>query len=183
MRSKLHGAPLLTLLLLLLHPLALSGQNARTLSPGDEVRVHAPSVRPSRIRGTVVLYQGSTLELQERETGQILDVPVAEIRSLALNEGLHRGRSSWYVARFGAFLGGAGGLVAGPLIATSRAPGNFGEVMLVSGIVGTAAGTGLGAILGAVFARDHWQRFRMPIVPTVSSAEGSFGVSLRAAVP
>ena len=183
MTSKLQGAPLLTLLLLLLHPFPLAGQNSRTLSPGDEVRVHAPSVRSSRIRGIVVLYQGSTLELRERGTGALLEVPVADIRSLALNEGLHRGRSSWYVARFGGFLGGAGGLVAGPLIATSRAPGNFGEVMLVSGVVGTAAGTGLGAILGAIFARDQWQRFRMPIVPTVSDAGVSLGVSLRAAVP
>lgn len=165
-------------LLVVFHPLTAAGQVAtNTLRPGDEVQVHAPAVRGSRVRGTVVLYQGSTLAVRESGTGSVIPIPIDQIRLLARNEGMDRGRSSWRMARFGAFLGGAGGLVAGPLIATSRAPGNFGEVMMVSSIVGTAAGTGLGAVLGAVFARDQWQRFRMPIVPTISTDADEVTVS------
>ena len=172
---------LLQLLLVIFHPVAAAGQlTTNTLRPGDEVQVHAPAVRGSRVRGTVVLYQGSTLDVREYATGSVVSIPIDQIRLLARNEGMDRGRSAWLMARLGGFVGGAGGLVAGPLIATSRAPRKFGEIMVVSTLVGTAAGTGLGAVLGAVFAQDQWQRFRMPIVPVIS-AEGpqiSFSLAL-----
>lgn len=147
------------------------------LNTGDEVRVHAPSIRTSRIRGTVVLYQGSTLDLRERGTGAMVSIPVTDIRALARNEGVHRGASSWRMARFGGFVGAAGGLVAGPLIATADADGDVGATMAISGLAGTVGGAALGALVGAVFATDQWQRFRMPIVPSVSIAPG--GVQLR----
>ena len=167
---KLRLRAFLPLLLVIFHPLAAAGQlTTNTLRPGDDVQVHAPAVRGSRVRGTVVLYQGSTLDVREAGTGSVVSIPIDQIRLLARNEGMDRGRSSWRMARLGAFVGGAGGLVAGPLIATSRAPRNFGEIMLVSTLAGTVAGTGLGAVLGAVFAQDQWQRFRMPIVPTIST--------------
>lgn len=174
---------LLPFLLLTLHPTLSSAQRTNTLRPGDDVRVHAPSVRPSRVRGTVVLYQGSSLDVRERNGGAIVSIPVASIEGLARNVGLHRGRSSWRMARFGAFLGGAGGLVSGPLIATTRAPGRFGEVMLASALVGTLGGAGIGAFLGAAFARDQWQHFRMPIVPIVRAGDGEVSVGVSAPVP
>ena len=165
---------LLTLLLVLFAPTAALAQStASILHPGDDVRVLAPSVRGSRVRGTVVLYQGSTLDIRERSGGEIVSIPVASIRDLARNVGVHRGRASWRMARFGAFLGGAGGLVAGPLIATSRAPDAFTGVMIASAVIGISAGAGIGAALGAALARDEWQHFRMPIVPTVSADAGA----------
>jgi hypothetical protein len=169
-------------LLVLALPIGAAGQvTAHTLRAGDDVRVLAPSVRSSRLRGTVVLYQGSTLELRERGSGSVVSIPVVSIRRLARNEGVDRRRSSWKMARVGGFVGGAGGLVAGPLIATSRAPKYFGQIMIASGITGTLSGAALGAVLGAAFARDHWQSFRMPIAPTVttSPAGSEIGVSIR----
>jgi hypothetical protein len=168
----------LPLLLVALFPGRSGAQaTANTLLPGDEVRVHAPSVRSSRVRGTVVLYQGSTLDV--REQGAVLSIPITSIRELSRNIGIDRGRSSWLMARFGAFLGGAGGLVAGPLIATSRAPDNFSQVMAAAVVTGTLGGAGLGAMFGAAFPREQWQHFRMPIVPIVSAGEGemSFGLA------
>lgn len=175
---------LLSLALVALSPVLAFAQSAgNMLHPGDEVRVHAPSVRSSRVRGTVVLYQGANLDVRERGGGEVVSIPVASIRDLARSIGVHRGRSAWRTARFGAFIGGAGGLVAGPLIATSRAPGAFGGVMLASAVIGTAAGAGLGAAFGAIFAQEQWQHFRMPIIPTVSAGSGSVGFGLAATVP
>ncbi len=176
--SKLRFLTLLPLMLVVFHPFAAAGQRTpSTLRPGDEVQVHAPSLRGSRVRGTVVLYQGTTLDVREASTGSVVSIPVDQIRLLARNEGTDRGRSSWRMARLGAFVGGAGGLVAGPLIATSHAPGSFTEVMLASTVIGAAAGTGLGAVLGAAFAHDRWQRFRMPIVPTIAAVGGRVSLS------
>ena len=174
---------LLPALLLTLQPAHSVAQTTNTLRPGDEVRVHAPRVLPSRVRGTVVLYQGSTLDVRDRTAGTVVSIPIASIEDLARNVGVHRGRSSWRMARFGAFLGGAGGLVAGPLIATTRAPDNFGQVMAVSAVVGTLGGAGLGAMLGAAFARDQWQHFRMPIIPTLGAGDGSLQVGASAQIP
>ena len=130
-----------------------------------------------------MLYQGETLQLREVDSGELVSIPVATIEALARNEGIDRGRSSWWMARLGGFVGGAGGFVAGPLIATGRAPGKFGEVMLTTGVIGAAAGAGLGAVMGAAFARDHWQRFRMPIVPTASAEPGEVHVGFSARLP
>jgi hypothetical protein len=172
----------LPLLLMVLFPTRSSAQaTANILRPGDEVRVHAPTVRSSRVRGTVVLYQGSTLDV--REQGAVVSIPVTSIRELSRNVGIDRGRSSWKMARFGAFLGGAGGLVAGPLVATSRAPDRFTEVTIASGLLGTLSGAGLGAIFGAVFPRDQWQHFRMPIMPTVARDEGGVRLGVTASTP
>lgn len=154
-----------------------------TLRPGDEVRVDAPTVRSSRVRGTVVLYQGATLDVRELRSGAIVSIPIQSIRELSRNEGLQRGRSSWRMARFGAFVGGAAGFVSGPLIATTRAPKNFAEVMLVSGVVGTLGGAGAGAVLGALFAQEHWQRFRMPVVPTLTVAPGEARLGVAGRLP
>ncbi|HEX6923951.1 MAG TPA: hypothetical protein VF167_00870 [Longimicrobiaceae bacterium] len=174
---------LLALLLSLLPATAGAQVGVDTLRTGDDVRVFAPSVRSGRVRGTVVLYEGSTLEVRERRTGALVSFPIASIHALSRNEGVDRGRSSWRMARFGAFVGGAGGLVSGPLIATSRAPERFAEAVVVSGVVGTAAGAGIGAILGMMFAQDQWQHYRMPISATVTSVPGGFGLTLSAIVP
>lgn len=179
-----RSSKLLLLLLLLGRPVGAAAQEpANTLHEGDEVQVHAPAFRGQRVRGTVVLYQGSTLTLRESGTGATVAIPVAEIRLLARNEGINRRRSSWRMARLGAFVGGAAGFVAGPLIATTRAPDNFTEVTLASGIIGTAAGAGVGAVAGALLARDQWQRFRMPIVPTVTADAGATRIGFTTPAP
>lgn len=175
-------ALLVPLLLLPILPRPGVAQTGNVLRRGDEVRVHAPGFRRDRVRGTVVLYEGAVLEMRERGSGSILSIPVTSIRELARNEGRDRSRSAWRSARIGGFVGGGAGLVAGPLIATAYAPERFGDIMIVSGVVGLLGGGGLGAILGTVLAQDHWQRFRMPITG-VATDGGGMGLMISAPLP
>lgn len=175
-------ALLLPLLLLPFLPRYTAAQAGTMLRRGDEVRVHAPGIRRDRLRGTVILYEGSILEVRERGSDAVLSIPVTSIRELARNEGRDRGRSAWRSARIGGFVGGGAGLVAGPLIATAHAPERFGEIMIVSGVIGLLGGGGIGAVLGTVLAQDHWQRFRMPITAIASDA-GRLGFMISTPLP
>ncbi len=73
--------------------------------------------------------------------------------------------------------------MAGPLIATTRAPGAYVEVIAASTLIGTLAGAGVGAMLGSLFPQEQWQRFRTPITPTLSLTGDGWGFAVHAAVP
>lgn len=171
------------LLIVLLNPTQLQAQSPQTLRLGDEVRVHAPALRNGRVRGTVAKYEGSVLEVRESATGEIVSIPLSSIRELARSRGIDRGHSIWRGTKIGAFVGGAAGLVSGPLIATTRAPGAYVEVIGASALIGTLIGGGAGAVLGSLFPQEQWQRFRTPITPTLSVTPEGWGLAVRAAVP
>ena len=172
----------LALALAVLLPRAAAAQQGgrHTLLPGDTVRVHAPSLHPDVIQGELLLYRGDSLGIRDASTGTAYQFPLATVRRLEKNEGVDRRRSVRRWATAGLFLGSALGLVTGPLIATADEGGGMVKPTVLAGLGGGALGLGLGAAGGSLFARDHWQRFRTPIVgPPAPAAE----VGVRVPVP
>ena len=148
-------------LVLLAGVLPASAQQ-RIPAPGDEVRVVAPAIHNGPMRGELVRYMGDTLAVHDRATDSVFVMPMHAIRRLALNTGPHRGRSVRRGGTIGAFIGAAVGLVAGPLIASSRGDDSgFLRITAISGLTGLAAGGGLGVAGGALLSGDQWQRYSM----------------------
>ena len=160
---------------------ALPAQAQHTLEPGDTVRVLAPAFHEGMIEGELLIYRTDTLAVREAATGTAYAFPLEAVRGLQKNEGLDRRRSVRKWALAGLFLGAAAGLVSGPLIAASDDEGSMVGPTLLIGAGGGALGLGLGAAGGAMFARDHWQRFRTPILPpNAGAAEVAVGVTVPA---
>ena len=171
---------LLALALALVLPRAADAQDARyTLRPGDTVRVAAPTLHAGVIQGELLRYEGDSLGIRDASTGTVYQFPTSAIRRLEKNEGMDRRRSVRRWATAGLFLGTAVGLVSGPLIATADAKGGMVGPTVLAGLGGAVLGLGLGAAGGAVFAGDHWQRFRTPIPPAARPA-ASVGITVPA---
>jgi hypothetical protein len=168
---------LMLLALVLALPRAADAQARHTLTPGDTVRVAAPTLHAGVIQGELLRYEGDTLGIRDASTGAAYQFPISTIRRLEKNEGRDRGRSVRRWATAGLFLGSAVGLVSGPLIATADEEGGMVGPTVLAGLGGGALGLGLGAAGGAVFARDHWQRFRTPIPPPAPPA-ASVGITI-----
>ena len=154
---------ILTAALLLAAAATGAAAQHRTLEPGDRVRVVAPTFHRGPLRGEVVRYVTDSLAVRESGGDSVYVLPLTQIRGLARNEGMQRGRSVRSGLRVGAFLGAAVGLIAGPFLA--REEDTFVRNTALSGAVGTLTGAGLGALGGSLFAGDQWQRFRMPPPP------------------
>lgn len=179
MRTVSARRLMLALALAVLLPRGMAAQQngGHTLLPGDTVRVHAPSLHPGVIQGELLLYRGDSLGVREASTGTAYQFPLGAIRGLEKNEGPDRRRSVRRWATAGLFLGGALGLVSGPLIATAEPGGSVLGPTVLAGLGGGALGLGLGAAGGSMFARDHWQRFRTPIVfPPTPAAEAGISI-------
>lgn len=149
--------------LAILQPARADAQaNGHTLLPGDTVRVLAPAWGPRMIQGELLLYRADSLAVRDAATGTRYETPLDGVTRLLKNEGLDRRRSvrRWGVA--GLFMGFATGVLVGPLISMQRKDDNFAGATLLTSVGGGALGLGLGAAGGSVFARDHWQPFRMP---------------------
>jgi hypothetical protein len=158
-------------------PAAAAAQHAYTLQPGDTVRVLAPAFHTGMIEGELLMYRTDTLAVREAATGTAYAFPTEAVRQLYKHQGMDRRRSVRRWALAGLFLGSAAGLVAGPLIATADEEGSIVGPTVLTGLGGAALGVGLGAAGGSMFARDYWQRFRTPIVPSTT------GVALGASIP
>lgn len=157
---------LMALAVAALLPRAADAQNgAHTLQPGDEVRVQAPALHGGVIRGELLLYHSDSLAVRETSTGTSYRFPLSAIQRLEKNQGLDRRRSVRRWALAGLFIGAAAGLVSGPLIAASDEEGGIVGPTILTGLGGGVLGLGVGAAGGSVFARDHWQRFRTPVLP------------------
>jgi len=144
--------------------LPAAGQAVRvdSILPGDYVRVLAPAIHPHPITGEVLHYYGDSLGVRESSTGTAYTIPIDGIQRLAKNQGMNRGRSVWHAARLGMFLGTSLGIVSGPLISMRLKDDNFERTTLFTSTGGAVVGLGLGAAFGSLFAREHWQAYRMP---------------------
>lgn len=162
---------LMVLALAAVLPRPADAQNgSHTLLPGDTVRVAAPSLHDGVIEGELLKYEGDSLAVRDARTGTAYRFPLATIQRLEKNEGVNRRRSVRHWALAGLFVGAAAGLVSGPLIATSEEGGGIVGPTVLTGLGGGVLGLGLGAAGGSLFARDHWQRFRTPILPPPAPA-------------
>lgn len=174
--------PTLRFLLILaaLLPAAAAAQaNGHTLIPGDRVRVLAPAWGARMVEGELVLYRADSLAVREAATGTRYAVPLGGVRRLLKNEGLDRRRSVRRFGIAGVFVGFAVGAVSGPLFAMSRGDDDFATMTLLTSLGGAALGGGVGAASGSVFARDHWQPFRAPIiVPATAPPAPAVGISI-----
>lgn len=158
---------------------AAAQANGHTLAPGDQVRVLAPVWGPRMVQGELVLYRVDSLAVREAATGTRYAVSLGGVRRLLKNEGLDRRRSVRRSALAGLFVGFAVGAVSGPLIAMRREDDDFATMTLLTSLGGAALGGGVGAASGSVFARDHWQPFRMPIrVPPTTPPAPAVGISI-----
>ncbi|HEU0299757.1 MAG TPA: hypothetical protein VFR37_09890 [Longimicrobium sp.] len=181
MPISLPRALLLLALCAFLPAPAATQSNGHTLEPGDTVRVLAAAWGPRMIEGELLVYQADSLAVRETATGTRYAVELSGVRKLAKNEGFDRRRSVRRAASAGLFMGFALGVVSGPLISMRRHDDSFERTTLVTTLGGGTLGLGLGALGGAVFARDHWQRFRTPIHPSHTSAPAvEVGVSIPA---
>jgi hypothetical protein len=162
---RIPTGALLILALAALRPMGAAAQsNGHTLLPGDTVRVVAPAWGARLIQGELLLYRADSLAVREAATGTRYAVPLDGVTRLMKNEGLDRRRSVRRWSFAGLFMGFATGVVVGPLVSMQRKDENFVGATLVTSLGGGALGLGLGAAGGSVFARDHWQPFRTPIV-------------------
>ncbi|HEX6368161.1 MAG TPA: hypothetical protein VF006_04475 [Longimicrobium sp.] len=160
-------APLLRALLLAVPALLLpmrgvAQSNGHTLAPGDTVRVMAGAWGPRLVEGELLVYHTDSLAVREEATGTRYAVPLGDVQRLLKNEGVNRRRSVRRFAVAGLFMGFATGVVAGPLVSMGRKDENFVGATLVTSVGGGVLGLGLGALGGSIFARPHWQLFRIP---------------------
>jgi hypothetical protein len=152
---------------------AAAQEASRSLERGDEVRVVAPSVHAHRIQGTLVTYFDDQVTIRQPGSGEVYAVPLTAIRKFSKNEGRNRSGSVVRAARLAGFVGGALGFATGPLIATTQHPDYYALTVVASGVGGLVLGTGLGAGVGAVFVRDHWQAYTVPSLDTRASGARS----------
>ncbi|HEX2079336.1 MAG TPA: hypothetical protein VHG08_16540 [Longimicrobium sp.] len=182
MPISLPRALLLLALCAALPARAAAQGNGHTLEPGDTVRVVAAAWGPRVIEGELLVYHADSLALRETATGTRYAVELGGVRKLSKNEGLDRRRSVRRAGTAGLFMGFSLGAVTGPLISMGRHDDSFERTTLVTSLGGGVLGLGLGAAFGAVFAREHWQPFRTPIIPPRYSA-GGMALEIRIPVP
>ncbi|MBW3571164.1 MAG: hypothetical protein KY467_08660 [Gemmatimonadetes bacterium] len=164
MPASLLRALLLAAALLL--PMRTAAQSSgHTLEPGDTVRVQADAWGPRLVEGELLVYHTDSLAVRESATGTRYAVATEGVQRLLKNEGVNRRRSVRRFAVAGVFMGFATGVVLGPLVSMERKDENFVGATLVTSLGGGALGLGLGAAASALFAREHWQPFRTPILP------------------
>ena len=122
---------------------------------GTRVRVTAPNFAEDRVVGTVTAYDESGLQVVEEATGTVYSFPLRAVSRLDPYRGGSRGSTAWYRGRFGAFLGGSIGLLAGAGIGTTG-DGNMVRPTIAGGLVGLGVGATVGALHGAAFPTDRW---------------------------
>jgi hypothetical protein len=175
--------PLRALLLLVLAAILPAGAaaqgNGHTLVPGDTVRVLVTAWGPRLVEGELLVYHADSLAVRETATGTRYAVPLDGVERLLKNEGFNRRRSVRRFGLAGLFMGFATGVVLGPLVSMKRKDENFVGTTLVTSLGGGVLGLGVGAAAGSVFSREHWQRFRTPIIPPdYSSSAPSVSISI-----
>lgn len=152
------------------------------LQPSTRVRVQAPGIAGGRLEGVVLSRSRDTVTLT-RKRGAPIAVPLAAVTAAEVN----RGRSHSEGAVTGLTWGSGVGLIVGILAAVTYDAGSDacgaepcdntytpGEVVAGSLMLGTALGTGIGAIKGA----ERWERLTVHTVVVVRPSRDGLMVTL-----
>ena len=131
------------------------------LEPGDRVEIAAPTPEAEPVPATVLAVQPRWFSFAVEGDSTVWTRRFDVVESLRVSVGRSRLYSARRGAVWGAYVGTAVGLIAGPLAALSV----FGDhgvarAMLVLGGAGGAAGGAAGAAAGAVLARERWVPYR-----------------------
>jgi hypothetical protein len=156
------------LLAMLLVGVASPAVAQHRMSEGNRLRVEVqePNLGPTATYEGTLVYSPNGFSLHAIDPaadGEVIAVPLSGVTRIEMATARNRGRSARRGATFGAFLGGSLGLIAGPIIASQNLGSAFTPIVAKSTAGGLVAGTALGALGGALFARDGWQRYSVPV--------------------
>lgn len=129
----------------------LFAQQGLPVTPGDRVRISTLGTAPPLVC-TVLALKADTLVLDARDGVETLEVPLALVKKVEVS----RGKKSNIGP--GAIAGGLTGAVFGAICASG--PGGYscgGSDAKVVALAITAAGTGIGALIGAASKTDRWE--------------------------
>lgn len=149
-------------------PSVLSAQG-RSLPAGSLLRVEAPSHFDGKIEGKLVSYTAESIILVD-SLGSTHNIPTPSVTGIALYEGVNRKFSTKWGAMFGGFLGASIGAVGGPFTAIAL-KSEFGRQMAINASIGLVSGSAIGATMGAIFAKERWQPYRIQVKPALSVRE------------
>lgn len=138
----------------------LSAQDSTQASQGSRVRVTAPSLVAKPVVGWIDAVGPTTMTLVIRGDSVIV-IPLDAVDRLELSvKRWNRGTRVKRAAGTGALAGFIPGLLIG-LATTRDCSGEFlclrELTILFSGMLGSLAGAGIGAIIGSQQPTDHWQ--------------------------
>jgi hypothetical protein len=141
--------------------------------PGARVRLRAPGVVASRYVGTVLDRRADTLFVSHAPGSRVV-VATRAITSLEID----RGRSRAAGAKVGAIWGGGIGLISGLMTMEMRNTGTVQDADSIGAaswvtLMTTSYGL-VGAGIGAIIGRRHWERFDVaPRVSVLPSRRGA----------
>lgn len=145
---------------------AAVGQEVSRLEPGMRVRVTAPDLGLDKRQGTVGAVRGDTLFLAVDST---VPVPVTAMTRLEVHRGTtsNAGKGMIIGGAIGAGLGIAAGVWGQGLCGFGEGEDCWTAIPLL-GVLGGAAGVGMGAVIGSLSSSDRWERVSPYIVRVVA---------------
>jgi hypothetical protein len=145
--------------LLAFRPAAAQQLDSLTLVPGDLVRFAGPLPQDvALVNGRVVGVTPFSFDVTvEGQPGRVFTRSYDTLRSIDVGY-RSRARSARVGAVWGLFLGGALGLITGPLVAADLSIGSGPAAGLFGG-AGGLVGAAAGAATGAVIAPLRWNRY------------------------
>ena len=129
--------------------------NPLSLSVGDEISVREPAAGGKTLSGRVSAIEAGAIRYEIPGEGQQYFRPYVGIDTIAVKRHVPR-QQALIGAAWGAFLGGAAGLISGPFHAASSTTGNTATSMAMFGAAGGAGGALVGAAVGAVLFPRKW---------------------------
>lgn len=155
---------------------ASSNSSGVSVQPGSRVRVHSVTL-VSPLIANFLEQRGDTLVFIEDGTGRgVWSFSLAQIDKLEITGG-RTGRSSSAIKK-GAIIGAGIGLAAGLLFANTFDPSDPTRDFDAgpTGIVGAAAGAGLGVFIGSRISTERW--VNIPLPQRMSFAPNGRGLTL-----
>lgn len=170
----------LAVVLLVTMSVELFAQLGSPVAPGDRVRVSRIGNVP-RVVCTVLALKADTLVLDAEDRVETLEVPLALVQKVEISRG-KKSNTGW-----GAIAGGLIGALLGAAGASSWTDPWSGESgwgsdagVVVLGV--TAAGAGIGALIGAATKTDRWEEVPLDDIRVGLSPVAPNGVAVSVAL-